>query len=697
MHILTLAVTADERERARLSLIFQPAPGDHAAVALRFAATLEEAGRSPLPAPDLLLLVPTTEESGASLSSLTTDFGNVAVVVVGDAIGAAGIRQLLASGLADDVMLSTDTRPDIFLRFAEAIERVRARTRERNGADIVLAAMADAVITTDEDGMIGYCNEAACRLTLRSRDEMLGARIDGVTVLHSAGTLAAFEHPVIRVLSERRTIRVPPGTVMVRADGSEIMIADSTSPIIGGSGRLEGAVMVFHDITDAHQLHSQVDYLASHDFLTGLPNRYAAQLHLAGILDQAGEHRLRLAVMYLDLDNFKSINDTLGHAAGDRLLASVAARLQTCCRAVDMVSRQGGDEFLILMAPGTSPDESRHAAQRILETVARPHVIDGETMLVGCSVGIALHPEHGLHADTLLQHADTALHAAKAAGRNTFRVFQDRMLDSATERRALEHALRLALDTNGLELFYQPKVCLADGGIRGCESLLRWRHPEWARFSASDVVRCAEQSGLIVDLGRWVLREALRQARAWCDRGFDPGTVAVNVSALELRKTDFIGYLTDCMAQYGLPPDMLQVELTESTLMRDVASAIDVLYRLKDLGITLAIDDFGTGYSNLSYLADLPIDLLKVDRGFVHGIGAASPRRQALLRAVLSIAANLGLPTVAEGIETVDEADFLVNAGCRLGQGFLYSPPVSAVAFERLMSPQRSPWYSTNT
>jgi diguanylate cyclase (GGDEF)-like protein/PAS domain S-box-containing protein len=696
MHILMLAVTADERERARLTLLFRPAQGDHAAVALRFAATLEEAGCYPLPAPDLLLLVPTTGETGASLPSPMTNFRDVAVVVIGDAIGAGGIREVLASGLADDVMLSTDTRPDTFLRLAAAIERVRVRTCERNGADIVLAAMADAVITTNAEGMIGYCNEAACSLTLRSRAELLGARIESMMALHSAGTLAAFEHPVAQVLSERRTARVPPGTVMVRADGSEIMIADSTSPIIDGSGRLEGAVMVFHDITDAHELHSQVDYLASHDFLTGLPNRYAAQLHLARILRQASEHRLGLAVMYLDLDNFKSINDTLGHAAGDRLLASVATRLRTSCRSVDLVSRQGGDEFLILMAPGTSQDESHMAAERILETVAQPHMIDDETMLVGCSVGIALHPQHGLGADTLLQHADTALHAAKAAGRNTYRVFQDRMLDSATERRALENALRLALDNGGLELFYQPKVCLADGGIRGCESLLRWRHPEWTRFSPADVVRCAEQSGLIVDLGRWVLREALRQARAWRDSGFDPGTVAINVSALELRKTDFIGYLTDCMAQYGLLPDLLQVELTESTLMRDVPSAIDVLYRLKDLGVTLAIDDFGTGYSNLSYLADIPVDLLKVDRGFVHGIDVASPRRQGLLRAVLSIAANLGLPTVAEGIETVDEADYLVNAGCQLGQGFLYSPPLGAAAFERLMSRRASPWFAAN-
>ncbi|MCD2517521.1 EAL domain-containing protein [Massilia sp. G4R7] len=692
MHIVTQVVTTDEGERARLSLLFQPAAGDLSAIVLRFAATLEEAACVPPPFPDLLLLAPTDDDgAGMALPVSPAVFGNAAVVIVGDAIDIAGTRRLLTSGLADDVMLSSDSRSDTFARFVAVIERVRARERERNGAAIVLAAMADAVIATDEAGTIAYCNDAACSLTVRARKEMLGLPIDAVMALHAAGTLAAVEHPITRAMNDKQAIRLPPGTVMVRVDGSEIMIADSTSPIVAPDGKLDGAVMVFHDVTATHQLQSQVDYLARHDFLTGLPNRYAAQLHLAEILRQAGANGQGLAAMYLDLDNFKSINDTLGHAAGDRLLASVATRLRACCRSIDMVSRQGGDEFLILLAPGTQPDESRGAAQRMLEAVAAPHLIDGATMRVGCSIGIALHPQHGLAADTLLQHADTALHAAKAAGRNTFNVFQPRMLDSVAERRALEDALRLALDTGGLELFYQPKVCLADGAIHGCESLLRWRHPDWTRFAIAEVIRCAEQSGLIVNLGRWVMHEAMRQARAWRDSGIDPGPIAINVSALELRQADFIAHLEGCMARFGVLPPDVQIELTESALMRDVASAVDVLHRLKGLGMSIALDDFGTGYSNLSYLADIPIDLLKVDRSFVHGIAAASPRRQALLGAVLSVAAHLGLPTVAEGIETPAEALYLMNAGCQMGQGFLYSPAVSAAAFERLLSHRENP------
>jgi diguanylate cyclase (GGDEF)-like protein/PAS domain S-box-containing protein len=689
MHIVMLVVTTDEDQRARLLLLFEPVPGDRTVVALRFAKTLEEAGRELLPVPDLLLLVPANNEGpGVMLPLATAAFSDIAIVIVGDAIGIAGTRWALTTGRADDVMLSSDLRAHTFERFATAIERARARERERNGAALVLAAIADAVITTDKTGSIAYCNDAACSLTVRARDEMLGLPIGAVMALHTAETLAVIEHPIMRVMRDKQVIRLPPGTVMVRTDGSDIMIADSTSPIVAIDGKLEGAVMVFHDITAAHQLRREVDHLISHDFLTGLPNRYAAQLHLNEILNQADANGQGLAVMYLDLDNFKSINDTLGHAAGDHLLSSVAARLQTCCRSTDMVSRQGGDEFLILMASGTHPDESRGAAQRMLDAVAMPHLIDGETILVGCSIGIALYPEHGLAADTLLQHADTALHAAKVAGRNTFYLFQEHMLDRVTEQRVLENALRIALNTDGLELFYQPKVCLANGAIRGCESLLRWRYPDSMRFAPADVIRCAEQSGLIIDLGRWVLREAMRQARAWLDSGLEPVSIAINVSALELRQVEFVAYLESCMAQFGIPASALQIELTESTLMRDVASAVEVLHRLKALGMSIAIDDFGTGYSNLSCLADIPIDLLKVDRSFVHGIVAASPRRQGLLRAVLSIAANLGVPTIAEGIETAAEAHYLMTAGCRMGQGFFYSPAISATAFKRLLSQQ---------
>jgi len=688
MQIQALVVTPDAGERAHLSHLFEPAAGDKAIVILRFAASLGEAARNPVPVPDLLVLLPML---GASDNSLMfpdeeSPFNRVPVMIMGDAIGIAYARGALTTGLADDLLLASDTRAETLDRIIAAVYRGRAWTQRKISGDIVLAAMADGVIITDAAGRVCYCNNAAYSLAARHHGEVLGLLIEEVMPLHDAKTKKAMEHPVVRVLRTKQITRLPPGTVMVRADGSEIMIADSTSPILGSNGSVDGAVIVFHDITASHALQSQLDYLAKHDFLTGLPNRFTAQQHLTEMLCQASEHGQSLAVMYLDLDNFKEINDTLGHAAGDELLVSVAARLRSCCRSIDLISRQGGDEFLILMAPGTNASETTGAAQRILKAVARPHGIAGKTVLVGCSIGIALHPEHGKTGETLLQHADTALHAAKAAGRNTYCFFHGDMLNSVIRRRTLENALRLALDTDGFDLFYQPKVSLASGAILGSEALLRWQHPDWRGLSPGDMVRCAEQSGLIVALGRWVLREAVRQARRWQDSGHQAGPIAINVSALELRQADFVEHLQRCCDEHGILPSIMQIEVTESVLMRDVGSAVDVLHRLKAMGMSLAIDDFGTGYSNLSYLADFPVDVLKVDRSFVHGIADGGPRRQSLLRAVLSIASNLGLPTVAEGIETSDEASYLINAGCHLGQGFHYSPPVSAAAFEHLVA-----------
>ena len=686
MNIRALVVTPDASERTRLSLLFADAAVADT-VSLRFADTLQDAEQDTMPAPDLLLLAPGPGAASqpATYPAPGGPFGGVPVVLVAHAGNIAGARLALAARLADDLLLAADTGPESVERFVAAIRRGRLRARRRISSDIILAAMADAVIITDAGGRISYCNDAACDLTGRLAADMLDVPVETMMALHDAATGAAIEHPVVHVLSGKRSLRLPPGSVLVRADGGEIMIEDSTSPVIGADGALDGTVMVFHDVTASRQLQNQVDYLARHDFLTGLPNRFAAQAHLRTILAQAEAQARPLGVMYLDLDNFKIINDTLGHAAGDQLLVSVTARLRACCRAMDLISRQGGDEFLILMAPGTNAPEMNGAAQRILRAVAQPHDICGEKVLVGCSVGIALYPEHGATGETLLQHADTALHAAKVAGRNTYRMFEGAMLSSAIERRMLENALRLSLDDGGFELFYQPKVALADGAIVGCEALLRWRHPEWGWVSPGDAVHCAEQSGLIVGLGRWVLDEAVRQARRWQDNGCRPCPVAVNVSALELHHADFVEHVRHCLAGHGLRPALLQLELTESSLMRDVAGAVDILEQLRTIGMTLAIDDFGTGYSSLGYLADFPIDVLKVDRSFVHGIAADGPRRQGLLRAVLAVASNLGLPAVAEGIETAAEAAFLTREGCLQGQGFHYSPPVNAATFERLL------------
>jgi diguanylate cyclase (GGDEF)-like protein/PAS domain S-box-containing protein len=607
------------------------------------------------------------------------------VILASDA-GLPQARQAVKLG-AVTYIATAATAPELLRRMLLSVVTVTRRCQGAapdQGRDaLVLEAIADAVISTDDQARVRYCNQAARRLLGLEMAQILDQPVTDLMRLRDPASHTELEHPVLQALSTNTVVRIAAGCILIRPDGSELTIEDSTAPMYDRTGKLCGVVMVFHDISNTRELQAEVDHLAWHDFLTGLPNRFAAQRHLGRILTEASASNLPLAVMYLDLDKFKLVNDTLGHAAGDALLVSVAARLRGCFRMVDLVSRQGGDEFVVLMAPGTSRIDATQAAQRISAAVALPHQLDGEPIHIGCSIGIALFPADGDSGDVLLRHADTALHAAKSAGRNVWRFFNQELLNSAIERRQMENGLRQALGAAQFELFYQPKVQLSDGALCGCEALLRWQHPVWGWVEPARFIRSAEESGLIVALGRWVLDQALKQARCWERDGRMRGAVAVNVSALELRQPDFVDHLGARLAESGLDPAGLQLELTESALMRDVQGASALLQRLKSVGVSLAIDDFGTGYSSLSYLADLPIDLLKVDRSFVHGIDHALPRRQTLLRAVLALADSLTIGSVAEGVETMQEADFLTEAGCGLGQGYFYSRAINARAFER--------------
>ncbi|NYE63170.1 diguanylate cyclase (GGDEF)-like protein/PAS domain S-box-containing protein [Duganella sp. 1224] len=689
MHVL--AVTSDPAERAQLEQIRGPAATDDAVITLQFAATLAELAAladGAAPAPDLILLNPLLADAppGALWQALGTAGDRTPLVLLAPATGLSPAEQAVRLG-AVTYLVTAATPRELLRRLLQSVvvaTRLGRPPLDQQGQDaLVLESIADAVISTDEHAHVSYCNLAARRLLGLEVAQMLGRPIADLMRLQDPKSLADIEHPVWQALASGAVVRIPAGCILSRPDGSELMIEDSTAPIHDGRGRVCGVVMVFHDITNARELQAQVDHLAWHDFLTGLPNRFAAHRHLNRILKEAQAAGQSLAVMYLDLDKFKLVNDTLGHAAGDALLVSVAARLRSCFRVVDLVSRQGGDEFVVLMAPGSSRLDATQAAQRISAAVALPHQLDGEPVHVGCSIGIALYPGDGDSGDVLLRHADTALHAAKAAGRNVWRFFQQELLSSAIERRQLENGLRQALGSSEFELFYQPKVRLRDGALCGCEALLRWQHPAWGWVDPARFIRSAEESGLIIPLGRWVLGQAVRQARRWEQQGLLPGAVAVNVSALELRQGDFADHIGSHLAQAGLDPARLQLELTESALMRDMHGAHALLHRLKGIGVSLAIDDFGTGYSSLSYLADLPIDLLKVDRSFVHGIDHAAPRRQTLLRAVLALADNLAIAVVAEGVETAPEADFLAAAGCGQGQGYFYSRAVDARTFER--------------
>ncbi|AXA91669.1 two-component system response regulator [Massilia sp. YMA4] len=655
MDIRVLAVTADRTERRILRRLLANVPGDVNRIALRFTCR----HGTPPRIPDILLI----NMQGCASTALLALYTTAPVILLVSTLSAEAASGTVRVQLAQ---ASRQLLRELIACVVAASRAGLASGLTGVGGTAVLAAIADAVISTRADGTVAYCNPAAERLMQLDRRQMLGQPITSLMLLQDPTTLGPIVHPVLATMSSGSPIRLQAGALLVRPDGSEIMIDDSSAPIANPDGTPAGAVMVFHDITEARELRAQVDYLAWHDFLTGLPNRFAAQRHLNQILLEAHDDGSALATMYLDLDRFKAVNDTLGHAAGDALLVSVAARLRGCVRNVDMISRQGGDEFVVLMAPGSS---------------GQPHAIEAEQVHVGCSIGIALYPEHGRSAESLLRHADTALHSAKASGRNTWRFFRPELLTSAVQRRQLEDGIRSGLELGGFRLFYQPKFSLSSGMLGGCEALLRWHHADWGWVNPASFIRAAEESGLIVPLGKWVLDEAIRQAALWERAGCCPEAIAINVSALELRAPAFPERMAGKIDAAGLDPRRLQLELTESALMRDMRASALALQRLKDIGVSIAIDDFGTGYSSLGYLAELPIDLVKVDRAFVHGIDTAAPRRQALLRAVLTLAQNIALPAVAEGVETAPEKQFLADAGCPLGQGFYFGPAVAAAEF----------------
>ncbi len=438
---------------------------------------------------------------------------------------------------------------------------------------------------------------------------------------------------------------------------------------------------------EAHELAEEIDkvkirmaHLAQHDALTDLPNRILLNDRLAQAIALARRQGKQLAVMFLDLDRFKHINDSLGHAVGDELLQSVAKRLMAVVRSSDTVCRQGGDEFVILLADVEHAEDAARSAQKILAALIVPHRIDQLELHVTVSIGISIYPDDGQDADTLIKSADTAMYHAKEGGRNNYQFFEPDMNVLAVERHSIEGGLRRALERQEFMLHYQPKINLESGTISGVEALVRWQHPQRGLILPEQFVWIAEDCGLIVPIGAWVLREACRQARTWQDAGLPPIPVAVNISAVQFRHKDFLESLADILKDTGLAPRYLELELTESVLMHDAASTACVLKALKAMGVRLAIDDFGTGYSSLSYLKRFPIDTLKIDQSFLRDIthATADSDDAAIVAAVVSMGKSLNQRVIAEGVETREQLAFLQAQGCGEGQGFYFSRPVTA-------------------
>ena len=435
-------------------------------------------------------------------------------------------------------------------------------------------------------------------------------------------------------------------------------------------------MLTCRDITERKTIERQLQQMAFHDALTGLPNRPLVTNRLEQALARAERTLGKVAILFIDLDNFKLINDTLGHGTGDELLVSLAARLRACVRPQDTVARLGGDEFIVLLESVLSSNEASEVAERIAETLRPPFVLGDLEVVVTASIGAAVSAR-GDRAENVLRNADLALHEAKSAGKSRSALFDASMERDAVNRLELQADLRRALERNQLRLMYQPIVSLADGRVTGVEALLRWHHPTRGVVSPTEFIPIAEETGLIVPIGHWVLEEACRQTRAWQLQfgARTAPTVSVNLSARQFQRPELFANIKQVLRETGLDPRCLTVEITESALMQDALATSTTLEVLKDLGVQIAIDDFGTGYSSLSYLKRFPVDILKIDQSFVDGLGQ-DPQDTAIVQSIVALAKTLCLRVTGEGIETSSQRAHLLEMGCEFGQGYLFAHPL---------------------
>jgi diguanylate cyclase (GGDEF)-like protein/PAS domain S-box-containing protein len=571
------------------------------------------------------------------------------------------------------------------LRYAierKAMEEALFVVKER--AQVTLNCIGDAVLCTDISGNITFLNLVAEKMTGWSWEEALGRPMAEVFQILDAVTRQTTPNPMDVAVELNRTVHLPLNCILLRRDGFETPIEDSVAPIHDREGKPTGAVIVFRDVSKARAMAAEMTHSAQHDFLTGLPNRMLLNDRVNQAITLAPRHSKKVAVLFLDLDGFKHINDSLGHPIGDKLLQSIAKRLVDCVRSSDTVSRQGGDEFVVLLSEMEQSEDAAISAMRLLQAVAEAHTIDQHDLHVTTSIGVSVFPDDGMDAETLIKNADTAMYQAKENGRQSYQFFKSPMNVRAVERQSIEENLRRALEQQEFALHFQPKINLKTGKISGAEALIRWTHPVRGPVSPAQFIPVAEDCGLILPIGQWVLREACKQARAWVEAGLPLATMAVNISSMEFRDENFLQSVFTTLSETGLDPRSLELELTESVLMKRAESAASVLKTLREKGVQIAVDDFGTGYSSLSYLRKFPIDALKIDQSFVRQI-TTTPDDTSIVTAVISMGRSLKLRVVAEGVETHEELVFLQARLCDEAQGYYFSRPVLPQQFAKLL------------
>jgi len=608
------------------------------------------------------------------------------LILAGDAPEALA-KEAVSRGAQDYLVASHLDTYSLQRALRNAVERKSIEDAlfvEKERAVVTLNSIGDAVLCTDIFGNITYLNIVAEKMTGWLRAVATGKPLAEVFRIIDGGTGQTARDPMEMAVEQNATVGLTINCVLIRRDGYESAIEDSAAPIHDRSGRVTGAVIVFHDVSAARAMSIQMTHTAHHDTVTSLPNRLLLNDRITQSISMALRQSRPFAVLFLDLDHFKTVNDSLGHAGGDELLRSVSKRLLSCVRGSDTVSRQGGDEFAVLLPEITHPEDAATCAAKILASLNAPYIVGSRTVHVGTSIGISLYPRDGADSETLLKSADMAMYHAKERGRGNFQFFEAAMNLRAVQRQSVESELRRALKNHEFLLHYQPKVNLGTGDITGVEALIRWRQPDGTLVLPSEFVHIAEDCGLIVPIGRWVMREACEQARTWQDAGLRHLRMAVNVSAVEFRERGFVENVRQILSDTGLRPHYLVLELTERVLMENAASTALVLEELKTMGVQLAVDDFGTGYSSLSYLRQFPIDVLKIDQSFIQKI-SSNLDDSTIIAAIIAMGRNLRHIVIAEGIETHEQMAYLQSQHCEEGQGFLLSPPVGATQFGYLL------------
>ena len=572
--------------------------------------------------------------------------------------------------------------PDHFLsRDALAEQATDELDLERQRLRNVLDNLFSFVALLDLDGTLLEVNRVPLEAAGLRREDVLGAHFAKTHWWshHQPEQLMQLE----AAIEEARQGRVTRYEVaMLMAEGRIMPIDFSIAPILDGAGRVVQLVASGVDISERKTAEDWVQFLAQHDLLTGLPNRMLFSDRLSQAIAQAKRQQTQLVVLFANLDRFKNINDFLGHHVGDLLLQEVARRLLDSVRETDTVCRQGGDEFILLVQGISGPERAAQVAGKLLTALSQPYLVDGRELALTASLGIACYPGDGEDAEALVMNADAAMYHAKELGRGQYQFFSEQLSAAAHARLLLENDLRKALARSEFILNYQPKLDVASHRITGCEALIRWQHPSLGLVSPARFIPVAEETGLIVAIGDWVLEEACRVAVRLQTAGFPGLLMSVNVSALQLRQADFVERVSGILARTGLAPALLELEVTESMIMHDVAHATRILQQLNDAGVRLAIDDFGTGYSSLAYLKRFPIHVLKIDQSFVRDI-MTDPDDAAIVQAIIALAHSLRLGVIAEGVETREQLEFLKAHHCDAVQGYLIAKPL---AFEQLLA-----------